>query len=262
LPALQRTTRIQGGNFVEEWARPDTHPDAEPTEVHVWRALLDLDAGLLAELAATLAPDELARASGFVTGSLRDRFIVRRGVQRNILGRYLGVAPGSIQPIVGLQGKLGVESGGSDLRFNSSNASGLALVVVAWGREVGVDIEELRPVPDADALVERFFAPGEVRAFRALNGDERARSFLECWTRKEAYLKAIGAGLSMPLNRFEVSVGTGESPRILHADDDPDAADRWTLRDLEPSPDHVGAVVLEGSGARVRLFSWGPWTGP
>jgi 4'-phosphopantetheinyl transferase len=228
----------------------------------VWRASLDTDSRLVARFADTLAPDEAARADRLATPTLRDRFVVGRGLQRDILGRYLRVAPGAIRLGTGPQGKPGIENGeAAGLRFNASNAAGLAVIVVAWGRDVGVDVEELRPVPDADALVERFFALGERLAFQALPAGERSAAFLRCWTRKEAYVKAIGAGLSMPLRRFEVTVGPAGPPRILHADDDPDAPTRWSLCDLEPAPGYVGTVAVEGGAFRLRLFPWEPRAG-
>lgn len=208
----------------------------------------------------TLAPDEIARARRLATETLRHRFVVGRALQRDIVGRYLGLAPSDIRLSAGPKGKPTIDQG-SGLRFNASNAAGMALVAVAWHREVGVDVEALRPMPDADALVERFFAPGERQAFRALPSSEREVEFFRCWTRKEAYLKAIGAGLSLPLGHFEVTVGNHEPPRLVHVDDDPGAPERWSLRDVEPGAGYVGAIAMEGQRLRLRLFTWAPASG-
>jgi 4'-phosphopantetheinyl transferase len=144
------------------------------------------------------------------------------------------------------------------IRFNVAHAGGLALVAVTRGREVGVDLEQVRDV-DVEGIAERFFSAREVAALRRLPPAIRAEAFFRCWTRKEAYVKATGDGLSAGLEQFDVSLLPGDPAAMLAHRGDPSEVGRWSLRDLAPAPGYVGALAVEGRGYRAR---WRDWSAP
>jgi 4'-phosphopantetheinyl transferase len=144
----------------------------------------------------------------------------------------------------------------SDLRFNFSHSEGLALAAVTCGRRVGVDIERVRPLRDLEALAERVFSLREREALRQLPQDLRPRGFFNCWTRKEAYIKAIGDGLTHPLERFSVSLVPGVPARLEAVEDDTAALGAWTLEALAPHPEYVAAIVVEGRPRRIHCTQW------
>ncbi len=218
--------------------------------VGVW--LIDLDRPALApeRLAAHLAPDERARAERFRFDVHRRRFATGRGALREILGRLLDRDPAALSFAYGTKGKPrlvagGGGAGGDALRFNLSHSQNAALLAVAWDREVGVDVEALRPLDDAPLLVERFFAPRERRTFAGLPETERLAGFYTAWTRKEAYVKARGDGLSLPTTAFEVELAPGSEARLVAFDQEPEEVGRWDLVGLEPAPGFLGALAVE-----------------
>jgi len=227
-------------------------------EVHVWRAVLDQLAVCLPGLWRTLAEDERARANRFRFQRDRDHYSAARGSLRAILGRYLGVEPGQLQFCYNPHGKpaLARGPGGDGLRFNLSHSHGLALFAFARGHELGIDVERIRPEVASEQIAERFFAPGEVAALRALPDHLRTTAFFRCWTRKEAYIKALGKGLAIPLAQFEVSLAPEEPPALLRTQPDPREAARWTLQELDPGSGYAAALAVEGHGWRVRCWEW------
>ena len=229
---------------------------AGPDEVHVWRASLRPPADVLARLAAHLSPDERARAARFRFPQHRTAFVAGRGVQREILARYTGLHPAELAYRQGSHGKPELDGAASGIRFNVSNSGGLALYAVTLQREVGVDLEQFRPMPDQMDIARRFFSAPENEVLAAVAEEARELAFFRCWTRKEAYIKAIGEGLSMPLDCFDVAFAPGEPARILRNRGDPAQAERWTLLALEPGPGYVGALAVEGAGWRPVLFDW------
>ena len=229
-----------------------------PDEVHVWCAFLDQPALIVRYLTRSLSPDERARAEGFAFDRDRRRFVVARGALRAILGRYLDVEPVRLGFTYDARGKpaLAPPWGGETLRFNVAHSHELALYALTRERAVGIDVEYLRPVADLDDLAGRCFAPGENAVLRRLPAHQREEAFFACWTRKEAYVKAIGEGLTRPLDAFEVSLAPGEPARLLCVRDEPGEASRWSLHDLRPAPGYVGALAIEGRGVRVRRRRW------
>ena len=242
------------------WSPPPAGPLAlTQDEVHVWRASLRPPEAVLARLEAHLSPDERARAARFRFPQHRTAFVAGRGVQREILARYTGVTPAAVAYREGSHGKPELEgaAAGLGIRFNVSNSGDLALYALTLRREIGVDLEQLRPMPDGMDIARRFFSAPENEVFAALAEEVRDVAFFRCWTRKEAYIKAVGEGLSMPLDRFDVAFAPGEDARILCTRGNPAEAERWTMLALEPGSGYVGALAVEGGGWRPRLFDWG-----
>jgi 4'-phosphopantetheinyl transferase len=234
----------------------DLRPDRlalEAGEVHVWRASLDCDGRVLHQFGETLTPDEKARASRFAFQPDRDSYIAARGVLRELLGRYLNRAPSEIEFEYGPQGKPALRSGSSarPVQFNVSHSHGMALFAFAVGRQVGVDVELVRADFAGEKIAERFFSSQEVKELRSLPVTMRDEGFFRCWTRKEAYIKARGEGLQIPLKSFHVSLTPGK-PARLQADD----TFRWSLRSLRLDTRYVGAVVGEGQGWKLCGGEW------
>nr|AFB69926.1 4'-phosphopantetheinyltransferase 8N [uncultured bacterium] len=232
-------------------------------EIHVWRAVLNVKAADLDRLQATLSHDERLRVARF--RFLRDRrcFIAARGVLRHILAVYVGCEPAALRFCYSGTGKpaLATDVGAPDLRFNLSHSHGLAIYVVARGREVGVDLESIQPRFVEDQIAERFFSAREVSALRALPISTQPEAFFNCWTRKEAFVKAKGLGLTIPLNSFEVSLTPGQPAELLSFHADPSEASRWKLAALVPSPGYIAAIAAEGKEWETRLLEWtAPWT--
>ncbi len=239
----------------EDWPEAAAVPALADNEVHVWRLALDQPADRLDALRRTLAADERQRAERFHFDKDRRHFIAGRGLLRTLLGGYLGRDPGSLHFAYNPQGKPMLVGAGADLRFNLTHSHGLALLAVSRGRELGVDVERIRPEFAGDAVARRFFSPREVAALSALGGERRHEAFFVCWTRKEAYLKATGKGLSLPLDCFDVSLLPGEPAALLATRHDPAEAARWSLRALSPARGFAGALAVEGKEWRLRCGS-------
>jgi len=232
--------------------------DLAADEIHVWRAELDQPETTVQRLARTLSPDEQERAKRFCLERVRTRFIVGRGLLRTILGHYLGRAPEGLHFAYAARGKPSLApSEGTDLRFNVSHSDGIGLFAVARGREVGVDVERLRPLPRAERIAERFFSVPERTALKGLPAERRLEGFFTCWTRKEAYIKARGDGLGHPLDQFAVTIAPGEPARLSAVGDgDPSEIARWSLEGLPPGPGYVAALSAGGRGWRVTSRDW------
>ena len=227
-------------------------------EVHVWRAALDDNPAQMDGMLRTLAEDERARAERFCFQRDRERFIVAHGVLREILGFYLNRAAQSVSFCYGYHGKpaLARESGGNTIHFNMSHSHGLALYAVTRGREIGIDLEFIRENLEAEQLAERFFSQCEIATLRALPASLKQYAFFLCWTRKEAYIKARGEGLSLPLDQFDVSLIPGEPAALLRTQADSGEALRWSLKDLSIGSGYVSALAVEGHGWSLSCWQW------
>jgi 4'-phosphopantetheinyl transferase len=232
------------------------HPAALPdNELHVWRASLDCEPSIVRDMEATLSGDEIARAARFHFRRDRDRFVAGRNILRALLGAYLNKPPASLNFSYGPRGKpaLQIEDLGANTKFNLSHSQGLAVYAFALDREVGIDVELVRPEFAGFEIADRFFSPREVAALRALPQDLQAEGFFNCWTRKEAYVKARGEGLQIPLESFSVSLTPSEPPRLESSD-----GSRWSLHSFEPGPRYVAALVAEASDWQLRQWNWTP----
>lgn len=241
---------------------PPGAPERPPEsgEVQLWLADLDRPPVPLARLAATLDPAERERAARFRFDVHRDRFTAGRGLLRRLLGRTLGTAPQEVAFRYGRKGKpaLALPPGHpcGELRFNLTHSANGAVFAVARGRTLGVDLEHLRPLDDAGALVERFFHPAERRVFAAVAAEERLACFYAGWTRKEAYVKARGDGLSLPTTEFEVILAPGEPPRLVGFEREPGEVGRWSFASFEPARRFLGAVAVEGGEPELSARFW------
>jgi 4'-phosphopantetheinyl transferase len=232
-------------------AAPDPLP-LPKGEVHVWRLALEQPAARIEELHQLLDPGERARAERFLLERVRRQFIVGRGFLRLTLGRYLGCDPASLRFAYGNHGKPMLEGG--DVHFNLTHSQERALLGVTRVGELGVDLERARSLQDLEGIARRFFAPREVDTLLALAVQERELAFFNCWTRKEAFIKAVGEGLARALDQFEVSLQPREPARLLWVAEDEAEPGRWALEHLEPWPGYVGCVALPARGWRLRCW--------
>jgi 4'-phosphopantetheinyl transferase len=223
--------------------------------VHLWRAWQAVDPELEAVLEETLSDEERARAHRFVTRELTRDFIGAHGFLRDVLGACHRVSPRALRFTAESHGKPRLAHPTSPLRFNLTHSHGLAVLAIALARDLGVDVEHIRPRVAEEGVAERFFSPTEVAMLRALPPEAQSLGFFNCWTRKEAYLKALGWGLSVPLSRFDVSLAPGEEARLLADRGNAELA-CWSIRAFDPAPGWCGAVVVEGEPFELRLFEW------
>ena len=226
-------------------------------EIHVWRAALDLDPAMLRRLAMTLSSDEKQRASNFYFNRDRERFIAGRGFLRDILSRYTNSRPADLQFVYNDYGKPEFREPGrvDAIRFNLSHSNGTAVFAVSREREIGIDIETLRDDLSILEVAASFFSRAEVLSLNALPAQLRCQAFYRCWVRKEAYVKARGMGLSVPLDSFDVSLNPGSSAALL-ASTEPSDVLNWGLKDLVVADGYIGAVAAEGNDWTVRQYDW------
>lgn len=224
-------------------------------EIDVW--MLSTNQSAETQLAAEkcLEDGEITQAAKFLRPELRTRFILRRAGMRQVLARYLGLAPGDLRFEYSLLGKPKLASRNEiDLQFNMSHSGEWAAIAVCVGSRIGIDIERVRKVENAAGIVERFYSPEEWLFFSKLSECEKDKVFLKTWTCKEAYIKATGEGLSFPLDRVEICVESAASPpslKTIHGR--PGEPSNWSLIELIPNPNWVGAIVVEGGQQTVRF---------
>jgi 4'-phosphopantetheinyl transferase len=238
------------------WKSPPEFIDLLPDEVHVWRAALSVSPSQIKALAPILAADERERADRFHFEKDRGAFIAGRALLRILLGRYLHKEPSQLEFHYGASGKPRLAGEESALHFNLSHSHSLALYAFSRGRELGIDVEHIKCNADAEKIAERFFSAQEVAVFRSLPASDREKAFFDCWTRKEAYVKAKGNGLKAPLDAFSVSLSPGEPAALLNVRDDAAEASRWSLRELEPGPGYAGTIIAEGNEWRLKCWEW------
>jgi 4'-phosphopantetheinyl transferase len=223
-------------------------------EVHVWHATLEVDAATLAALHRLLAADERVRAGRFRFSRDRYHFVACRGLLRRLLGDYLGCDPGAVVLGEGPRGKPRLEPPRGALEFNASHSFGRALLAFARGRRLGVDLERIRADLATDGIAESSFSAGELAELRALPRAQQLDGFFNAWTRKEAFVKAVGEGVYYGLDCFDVSLAPEREPRLLHTRRDPAEAARWSLRALDAPAGFAAAIVVEGAGFAIASF--------
>jgi 4'-phosphopantetheinyl transferase len=240
------------------WEPAPQRPQLHCEEVHVWRAELARPPVEVEALKGLLSEDELRRAGRFHFQHDRSNFIIARGTLREILSLYAGRPPKLLQFGYNAFGKPELIGAPCEtrVRFNLSHAGGLALYAVAAGREVGVDIEVMREGVPCEELASSFFSRREAAALSALPVGDRTHAFFECWARKEAYIKARGVGLSLPLDSFEVAVVPGKPAALLATQEGEREAARLSLHDLAVHPGYAAAVAVEDDGWHLRCWSW------
>jgi 4'-phosphopantetheinyl transferase len=240
------------------WQEPPPALALRDDAFHLWKVELDVPDATRARVERLLAPDERARAERFYFDRDRRNYVIGRAALRAIVARYVGIAPRKLEFVYGPQGKPALvrAQNAIGLELNLAHSHRLALCAVARGAMVGVDVEYVRALPDAMEIAERYFSAAEVGALRAQPSGERLQAFFGLWTLKEAYVKAIGEGLSCGLDQFEVKSVPGEPVRLASIGGDRAQAHRWSLVDFAPEPGYVGAAAIEGAGRAPTYLRW------
>jgi 4'-phosphopantetheinyl transferase len=238
------------------WTRGPLFPLLGENECHVWK--IDLRCEMTAEMNVSLSRDEHDRAARLHLEKDRERFRTARASLRLILGRYLGLAPASLTFAQTEYGKAFLTNAEADgLLFNLSLSRDIALLAVSRDREVGIDVEFMRPDFATCEVAELFFSVAEVYTLSGLDSDVRTQAFFNCWTRKEAYIKARGEGRSLPLESFDVSLAPGLPVALLRSQFGPSELSRWDLTELFPAPEYAAALAIESgpSSPVLRQFA-------
>ncbi|HEX4783495.1 MAG TPA: 4'-phosphopantetheinyl transferase superfamily protein [Candidatus Sulfotelmatobacter sp.] len=223
-------------------------------EVHVWRVELAQVAPVEQRWEPILSADERTRAARFHFTKDRQRYTATRALLRMILGGYVNSDPKELVFRYSKNGKPWLNCGpDGNVEFNVSHSGQVALLAFTQRRATGVDVEHIRENFDHEAIAGRFFSRQERQQLALLPPAERYRGFFRCWTRKEAYIKAEGTGLSLPLHQFDVSLGAEESSLLLATRPDPAEAARWTLREIPAGDGYVAALCVQGTGWRIKF---------
>jgi 4'-phosphopantetheinyl transferase len=243
--------------IADAWYPSSGGIDLGADEAHIWRVSLNQDAETIASMAALLSPDERQRAGRYYRPVDRDRFIAGRGILRKIISAYLALSPGQLRFTYNEYGKPAVSDEQNDraLNFNLSHSAELILYAITRGRGVGIDIEYIREDFATLEIAERFFSKDEVTALKSLPTDQRTMGFFNCWSRKEAFIKAKGMGVSYPLDRFTVSLVPGEPPALLKVDDEREVA-RWRMYELKPGDGYVAAMIATAPPVMLKQRHW------
>ncbi len=222
-------------------------------DVHVWTLRIGVSDAVAARFEPFLTPDEKRRAERLRFCHLYRSFVTTRGFLRCLLGHYLGLHPANISFKYGLKGKPAVASS-AGIEFNATHSSGLAVFVFTLDCQIGIDLEQIHPVTEMQHVADCFFCPEEAGEIRSLPPRERQRGFFSCWTRKEAYIKATGDGLSAPLNEFRVALQPNEPVRFIHLSHDTSDAAAWMLHDLGLAPGYAAAMAYRDRPRPISIF--------
>jgi 4'-phosphopantetheinyl transferase len=244
--------------FLREGDIPFSMPRLLPGGVHIWWASLDQLGSRLRKFEQVLTSDEKARAERFRFEQDRNRFIAAHGILRDILGGYLGVGPNTIRFVYGENGKPGIagKSGCGDIEFSLSHSGGIALYGVRLDHPIGVDIEYIRDIPEKEQIAEQFFSTRENAVFRSLPESKKREVFFNWWTRKEAFLKGIGDGLTRPLDSFDVSMAPEEAAPLLRIEGDSKRTSQWSIWELRPASGFAAAFATDGQIWRLDCWHW------
>jgi 4'-phosphopantetheinyl transferase len=223
------------------------------SDIHVWRFSIEPPQQELESLFLLLSPDEKTRAERFYFERDRNRFIAARGLLRTIIAGYVDMPPSQIEFVYGNFGKPALKSQpqGKALEFNLSHSQDLALYIFNRNRQVGIDVEHVRSMPDMDNFAEQFFSSREIELINSLSGEQKNDAFFKLWTGKEALLKANGGGLTIPLSYMEISLDADGSVTLRSIDGDRKQAARWRLESFMPAAGYRASLAVEGCDGQV-----------
>jgi 4'-phosphopantetheinyl transferase len=249
-----RDLQIVVADLSGNWVLEPQVPMLLASEIHVWEFPLMISESAFANFEKLLSHDERTRASRFHFENDARRFAVARASVRSVLAGYTLSPARDLRFVYSQHGKPSLATPAPDVRFSVSHSGDFALLAVALGREVGVDIEAIREDVETDKLAERFFSVRERHCFRTLPPKKRVLAFFRCWTCKEAFLKAQGIGLSRSLGSFDVDLNPDQPAHLVSTRPDPSEADRWSLHEVEPPAGYAAAAAVEGSITAMSIL--------
>ncbi len=234
---------------------PDLH--LGDRQVQIWQAWLGCSAQALSDYAALLSQDERGRAARFFFDVDRNHYIACRGLLRRILGAYLDIHPARLEFVYGAQKKPALKSSmaGKNLEFNLSHSKGLGVFAFSWGNPLGIDVENIRALPDADGFAEQFFSPSEIAWIVHHSGVEKQTGFFKIWTCKEAFFKANGDGLTLPMKKAVVDLDTGRSVRLAAIDGNQEQASRWEIISFVPAAGYQATLAVRCHELQIT-YGW------
>jgi len=240
------------------WTSPVGPLILTTNQVDLWRIRLLEGVDVVHRSSGLLSQDEIQRANCFHFERDKRRFIVARAAMRQILGEYLRIAPQDIVFSYGANGKPELLAALNEPRvsFNLSHSGELGLVAVGHSVRLGIDIEMVNPTFATAEVAGRFFSTTEVNTLRTISTKNQVEAFFRCWTRKEAYTKALGDGLSVPMHSFEVAFAAGVQPALLRSGSGSEEASRWSMYDIDVGAEYKAALVAEGSVHHLRRWQW------
>lgn len=224
-------------------------------EIHLWQVSLDQVPPIVSRLFELLSADERTHAENIQAEQERDHYIIGRGALRTILARYLGISPEQVQLEYNAHGKPTLP-GNIPLRFNLAHSNDLMVVAVTLQREIGIDIEHLHLMPEAQNIANRIFTKTEIKSLRNLPESQRLEGFFIHWVCKEAYLKALGNGFARPLDSFEILSTLRRPSGLLKVFDDPSESKRWFFQVFRPSDGYVAAIAVEQKDLKKVYWQW------
>jgi len=255
--------KLWAENVPEQNNRQSNRPHASETskrllcelagrDIHVWAVQLLAPDNVVERCCVILSPDEKARAERFVFRHHRRAYVLSRCILRALLGRYISLQAADIQFSYGSKGKPHLFGFNSRIRFNCSHSAGMVLYAITRHCDLGIDIEKIRPLQDMEEIAQRFFCPEEVSELLSFMPPEREAAFFRCWSRKEAYVKAIGDGLSIPLDSFRVTLAPGDPAGFVHLDNNRKLAREWTLHDTTAMDGYAAAIAYHDAPRPLR----------
>jgi 4'-phosphopantetheinyl transferase len=230
-----------------------SHALGKHDEVHVWCVTLDEDAGAVERAYSDLSGEERKQADQFGFASLRTSYVLSHALLRRLLAVNCDRAPSQLAFAYGPHHKPFLADGPGGIRFNMSHSGGIAAYALASGREVGIDVEQHRRLADMADIAQRFFSPREHHELMAIPESGREAAFFQCWVRKEAYIKGLGGGLSIPLDSFQAWPVVIERPAEAFGGKIDDAPSSWMIKDFTPVAGYSGAVAVERGPTRIHL---------
>jgi 4'-phosphopantetheinyl transferase len=239
-----------------EWYSPPENIKLRSDEVHIWLLSLHMEESSVENLRQILSGDELKRAGKFLFQKDRNHFIACRGLLRNILALYLNIDPGEIKFSYNSYGKPSLYGSTKKISFNLSNSHGMAIYGLTLNRETGIDIEHIPKDFSWEEIVKNFFSEREITDLYKTPIYMRKKAFFSCWTRKEAYIKARGKGLSIPLDSFDVSLMPGEKAELLEVRGKREEKCRWFLKEIFIDSDYVAAIAVEGQELKFKYWKF------
>ncbi|KPJ67459.1 MAG: hypothetical protein AMJ43_04175 [Coxiella sp. DG_40] len=238
--------------MADNWLIPTRFPALKPREAHIWLIAIKDFILRLDEFQSILSANERKQAQRFLFIQHQERFIVVHGILRQLLANYLSTASKKINFIYDNYGKPKVEN----IRFNISHSQDLALFAFTKYSDVGVDIEFVKKDFDGDNIAHRFFSEYEIQSLSKLPSAKRSSAFFNCWTRKEAFIKAIGKGLSFPLNKFDVDISHSQKSLLLNVRSNEYKVSDWKLIDLDPHQNYAAALAVSNRITKICRFNY------
>jgi 4'-phosphopantetheinyl transferase len=238
-----------------KWLNPPDKLILSDEEAHIWRADLEIDECFQSSFLKLLSSDEKNRAQKFRFAKNSQNFIAARGILRSLIGKYLEINPAEVSFQYSKFGKPGIAHNNS-LQFNISHSQNVALFAFTKRFTIGVDVEFVNPNIEAKDIATNFFSKNEILNLLALPEEQQSLGFFNCWTRKEAFIKAVGEGLSFPLDKFEVSLEPDKPAKLLATHWEPEAVSKWSMYSMSPGANFVGSLVIEGLAQQVKFWNW------